>query len=181
MNIEQLQKYNFVSYQSLCCTEEPQIRRIVPRLFPDHHFFLVENPLRRINFKQKVRMGRLESQIHGLIYNIEKGIEEHDKYLTNFVPFLNLQWIQLYRPVSSYLIEEAIELSKKIDLCILPNREEIVNRKGDLSWFAKPKSKMKEFEGKFSGRISEIMYYNSIRYVTINKLLRIEQERKQNG
>ena len=176
MQLQQLRSYKFVSIQSWCCTESPKISKQLSKVFPQHYIKKISNPIRRIDFKQKVRMGEIETKIHGIIHDIERDINQYDKYCVDFVPLLNINWIQQYKKASPYLIKEAIELFKKMDLFIVPGREEIINRNGDKSWFAKPKSKAKELENNIANSLIDLVYENNIDYISVNKLLQIAQE-----
>lgn len=176
MTFDQLQTYNFISIHPFCCTEGRKIAKILPKLLPSHEVQRIDDPIRRINFKQKVRMGELESCIHGVIYNIDNKIKSNPKFCINLVPLFDLYWIQLYKKVSPYLVEEATELFKKIDLLILPVREELIGRNGDPSWFVKSK-KAKDVENNNASNLSNLLYNNNIDYISTNKLLRIAQEK----
>ena len=175
MDFKELQSYNFVSMQMLCCTEIASVMKTIPDLFPQHHVCRVDNPLRRVDFRHSVRMGELEAKIHGLIYKTQKDIKKHGRLFSNFIPWFNIRWMQQYKIVSPYLIDEATELFKQTDLLIFHLREDIYGRKGDLSWYARPNAKTKDFEETISYDLAKLISDNNIKYITVNKLLKIAQ------
>lgn len=175
MILKDLQSYNFVSIHAYCCTESIKMTKCFPSLFPGHHVKIIGDPIRRINFAQKIKMGEIEGRIHKVIETIKQGIVEHKKYCVNCVPLLDIMWIQLYKKVSPYLVKEAIELFKRIDMVVIPCREEVLNRRGDQSWFTKSGSKAKELEDKISTDLADLAYENNIDYISLNKLLEIAQ------
>lgn len=91
--IEELQQYKFISIQAWCCTESAKMSRILPLLFPNHYIEHVNNPIRKIDFNQKVKMGELESQIYKIISDIEENIIKYDKYCIDIIPLLNINWM----------------------------------------------------------------------------------------
>lgn len=178
MNINKLQKYNFVSIHTFCCSEMIKFNKKIPLLFPNHKIDIINDPIRRVNFNGKVRMGEIEYRIYGIINNINENIKSHEKFCVNLIPLCNIMWIQQFKSVSPYLIKEAINLFKKIDLCIIPIKEELVNRNGAPSWFAKRDSKIKQIENSWQYQLSCLLYDNDIRYITWNKLFQIAQDNK---
>ena len=175
MDLKQLQSYKFVSVHAFCCIESGKLAKTLPILFPDHKIIRIDDPIRKINFKQKVKMGELEQKLHNIIYNIEQEIKLNRKHCVNFIPLFNILWMQLYKKVSLYLIQDAIELFKKIDLAVIPLREEVVGRNGDKSWFVKSKE-TRDIEKNRQTKIVNLAYDNNIKYISLNKLLQIAQK-----
>lgn len=178
MILKDLQSYDFISIHAYCCTESIRMTKCFPSLFPGHRVKIISDPIRKINFAQKVKMGEIEGKIHKVIETIKQGIVEHKKYCVNCVPLLVIMWMQQYRTASPYLVKEAVELFKRMNMVVLPCREEVLTRRGDRSWFAKSGSKAKELENQISTDLADLLYKNNIDYVSLNKLLEIAQAQK---
>lgn len=173
VDLKQLQSYKFVSVQVWCCMEAMKIMRLLPLLFIDHYVERISAPTRKINLNLKMRMGELEENVCGIVSNIDNKRKQYDLYCVNFVPLLSIAWIQQHKTVSPYLIKAATGLFKKIDLLVIPGREDILGRNGDKSWFVRSE-KVKKTEGKID--MWELLYDNNIDYISLNKLLEIARE-----
>lgn len=178
MDYEQLQTYKFISIHSFCCSESIKFYKKIPLLFPNHEVKIIRDPIRRINFKGNVRMGEVEARLHGILCNINEWIEKYEKLCVNLVPLFNVAWITHFKKVSPYLIQESTDLFKKLNLCVIPIREEVPNRNGDTSWFGRCDSEIIKIEQKWSNDLATLLCDNSIDYITWNKLFQIAQDNK---
>ena len=177
MDFEQLQSYKFVSVHPFCCTETRKLLKMLPKLFENHYTEIIHDPIRRINFSQKVQIGSIEERIYESVQDIERNIAEHDKYCINYIPLFNIFWMQQYKKVSPYLLKAATELFTKIDLLVLLIREDMLGRNGEPSWFTQLDN-VKSLEAKISPGMFSLIYDNNIKYISMNRLLTIAQERK---
>ena len=178
MDYDQLQAYKFISIHSFCCSESIKFYKKIPLLFPNHEVKIIRDPIRRINFKGNVRMGEVEARLHGTLCNINEWIEKYEKLCVNLIPLLNVMWIKQFKKVSPYLVQEAVDLFEKFNLCVLPIKEELPNRDGDSSWFDRCDSKVINIEREWSASLAKSLYDNSIDYITWNKLFQIAQDNK---
>lgn len=172
MDYNKLQTYKVIVIHMYCGFEVVKVSRILPDLLPNHHIMRVKDPIRKIDFNRKVRMGEIEESLYQVIVETNEGIKEYEKYCTNIVPWFCVQWMQSFKQVSPYLVKAAQELYQKTDLIVLPVREEWQGRKGEKSWFCENK-RLKGLEEQLSGVLADLSYNNNVEGISINKLLQI--------
>lgn len=87
---------------------------------------------------------------------------------------ISILWVKQFKKVSPYLITEAIDLFKTIDLLIYQGRDEISGRKGENSWFIRSE-KAKKAENNASLNLADLVSFNNIHVISVNKFLKISQ------